>query len=85
MIGERRPRGHERGQFGIGDAPFALHDGQQPGVGLGTADGLRAVTPEGEVPPADLGDLRQLLANATELKAITAPAELEEPTKRRGK
>jgi len=41
---------------------------------LGTADGLRAVTPEGEVVPADLGDLRALLATSTmDVKAIAAP------------
>lgn len=53
---------------------------------LGTADGLRAVTPEGETPPQDLGDLRQLLASATEVKAIEAPEPEAEPaSKRRGK
>lgn len=49
----------------------------------GVADGLRAVTPEGESPP-DIAELRALLASATEMKAL--PGHDEEPTKKgRGK
>lgn len=46
-------------------------------VVLGTADGLRAVTPEGEEPPSDFADLRQLLASAVggEPKALPAASE----------
>jgi len=49
-------------------------------VVLGTADGLRAVTPEGETPPADLDDLRALLANAatTDVKVLAAPEQEHE-------
>jgi hypothetical protein len=47
---------------------------------LGTADGLRAVTPEGEQVPQDLGDLRQLLAASADVKAIAATAPTSEPT-----
>ena len=46
---------------------------------LGTADGLRAVTPDGEIPPGDLGELRAMLAEATEVKAIAAPETEAEP------
>lgn len=55
-------------------------------VVLGTADGLRAVTPDGETPPADLAELRQLLATANiEPKALSAAEEDAEPTTRRGR
>jgi hypothetical protein len=47
---------------------------------LGTADGLRAVTPEGEQVPQDLGELRQLLATTADVKAIAAAAPTSEPT-----
>lgn len=55
---------------------------------LGTADGLRAVTPDGEPVPQDLGELRQLLATTADVKAIAAPtseptATEPEPTSRR--
>jgi hypothetical protein len=51
-------------------------------VVLGTADGLRAVTPDGEEPPADLGELRALLAGAGETRALPPAAEPEaEPAK----
>lgn len=47
----------------------------------GVADGLRAVTPEGEEVP-DIAELRALLATATEApKQLAAPSE-EEPVKR---
>lgn len=43
-------------------------------VVLGTADGLRAVTPDGQDPPADVGELRAMLAAAVQQpKAIAAP------------
>ena len=42
---------------------------------LGTADGLRAITPEGELPPSDLGDLRALLASTIDVKALSAGKE----------
>ncbi len=42
---------------------------------LGTADGLRAVTPDGESPPTDLGELRLLMATSSvDVKAIAAPS-----------
>jgi hypothetical protein len=49
-------------------------------VVLGTADGLLAITPEGETPPADLGDLRALLATATIAVDVKAIAAAETPT-----
>lgn len=53
---------------------------------LGTADGLRAIAPEGEQPPTDLAELRAMLAAAVQPKQLTAAkadaAEAEaEPTK----
>lgn len=66
-------------------SPFAyLRRKAAEAIVLGTADGLRAVTPEGETPPGDLGELRQLLAASTDVKQLAAPTE-EEPAKRRGK
>jgi len=47
----------------------------------GIADALQAVTPEGEAPPADLNELRELLASATEMKALPEA----ETTKKKGK
>lgn len=52
-------------------------------VVLGTADGLRAVTPEGETPP-DLGELRRLLAESTQPKQLAAPKDEETEAKPRG-
>jgi hypothetical protein len=50
----------------------------------GASDGLRAITPDGEIPPADLGELRTILAN--EIKALpAAPPPPEKETTRRGK
>ena len=46
-------------------------------VTLGVADGLRAIVPEGEEPPADLAELRALLASATQPKALPAADEGE--------
>lgn len=54
-------------------------------VALGVADGMRAVAPAGEEPPADLDGLRQLVAGSMDLKAIASPTiEVEaEPAKRK--
>jgi len=51
----------------------------------GVGDALRAVTPEGEVPPTDLGELRAMLAASVEPKALPAaePEADEAPAKRR--
>lgn len=51
----------------------------------GVGDALRAITPEGETPPTDLGDLRAMLAASVEPKALPAAedAEQEAPAKRR--
>ncbi len=49
-------------------------------VALGVSDGLAAVTPEGEDPPADLAGLRQLAA-AHVPKALPAASEDETPRK----
>jgi hypothetical protein len=58
-------------------------------VVLGTADGLRAITPAGEEPPADMGELRALLATTIDVWALTvgaaAEAEVEPTTKRKAK
>ncbi|QJW93114.1 hypothetical protein [Frigoriglobus tundricola] len=57
----------------------------------GVADGVKAVTPEGEQPPADLAELRAMLATAVQPKPLAAAkadaAEADaEPTKgKRGK
>jgi hypothetical protein len=51
-------------------------------VTLGVADGLRAVSPD-EEPPADLTDLRALLAQATEPKALPAAGETDTTNKGR--
>lgn len=52
-------------------------------VVLGTADGLRAVAPEGQEPPADLAELRQMLAAAVGPKALPPAPEAEgEPAKK---
>jgi hypothetical protein len=44
----------------------------------GVADGVKAITPEGEQPPADLGELRAMLAasvgTAVPAKALPAAA-----------
>lgn len=47
----------------------------------GVADGVKAITPEGEPPPADLGELRAMLAAsvAAPAKALPAAAEADEP------
>lgn len=54
-------------------------------VALGVADGMRAVAPAGEEPPADMDGLRQLVAGSMDLKVIAAPTvEAEaEPAKRK--
>lgn len=44
-------------------------------VALGVADGMRAVTPDGEDPPTDLDALRQLVAAGSDAKALAAGAE----------
>ncbi len=41
----------------------------------GAADFMRAITPEGEEPPADPGELRKRLAAAAEPKALPAAKE----------
>jgi len=49
-------------------------------VVLGTADGLRAITPDGETPPADLAELRGMLATIViDTKAIAGPEPEPEP------
>ena len=53
-------------------------------VVAGVADGLAAVAPEGEEPPADLAELRRRLAAAVEPKALPA-AEPEEPARKKAK
>lgn len=49
----------------------------------GVADGLRAVTPEGEQPPSDLAELRALAARSIDAKALPASAEEEEDEPKR--
>lgn len=52
----------------------------------GVADGVKAITPEGEQPPTDLAELRALLAESVTPKALPAAepdAEPEAPAKRR--
>ncbi len=44
----------------------------------GVADGMRAITPDGEDPPANLDELRALLASAAEPKQLAAHGEGEE-------
>ena len=51
---------------------------------LGTADGLQAVTPEGETPPASLDELRALLAAAVQPKALPPAAEAADEPARAG-
>jgi len=53
-------------------------------VVLGTSDGLRAVAPEGEDVPADLAELRQLLA-AQQPKALPAAGGEPETARRKAK
>lgn len=48
-------------------------------VALGVADGMRAVAPAGEEPPADLDALRQLVGASVDLKAIEAPKAEADP------
>lgn len=48
-------------------------------VVLGISDGLRAVAPEGQEPPASIDDLRQLLAESAQPKALPA-AKDDEPS-----
>lgn len=50
-------------------------------VVAGVADGLAAVTPEGDESPPNLDELRKRLASAVEPKALPA-AEPEEPRKK---
>lgn len=58
--------------------PFAwLRRQAAEAVVLGTADGLRAVSPEGEAPPADLTELRAMLAAAVNPKMLAAAPESE--------
>jgi hypothetical protein len=51
-------------------------------VVLGTGDGLRAITPEGEEPPADLADLRAMLAAAVAPTKALPAAPDDEPAKK---
>lgn len=44
----------------------------------GIADGAAAITPEGETPPADLNELRAMLAQAVAPKALAAAPVEEE-------
>lgn len=54
-------------------------------VVLGTADGLRALAPEGEPVPANLDELRALLAASVQpAKQLPAPAD-DEPKKGRAR
>lgn len=50
----------------------------------GVADGMRAVAPEGESPPADLDELRALLAAAVAPKQLAAAPD-DEPAKAGGR
>lgn len=62
--------------------PFAwLRRQAAEAVVLGTADGLRAVAPEGQEPPATVDELRALLA-ASAPKSLPARAGEEEPKKK---
>jgi hypothetical protein len=54
-------------------------------VVLGTADGLRAVAPEGQEPPTDLAELRALLSANVQPKALAAPRDEDEPEPTGGK
>lgn len=49
---------------------------------LGTADGLQAVTPDGQEPPADLSELRQLLTSTVQTPKSLPAAKDEEPKKK---
>ena len=50
----------------------------------GVSDGLRAVAPDGEPGPADLGELRALLAGSLAPRQLpAAPEPAEEPARRR--
>lgn len=52
----------------------------------GVADGVKAITPEGETPPTDLGDLRALLAASVAPKALpAAEVDAEEAAPKRRK
>ena len=48
----------------------------------GVGDGLRAITPEGDEPPASLDELRGMLAAAVQPRALPPAAE-DEPAKRK--
>lgn len=55
-------------------------------IAAGVGDGLRAVAPEGETPPANLDELRAMLSESVTPKALPAAepdAEPEAPAKRR--
>ena len=43
-------------------------------VVLGTADGMRAISPDGQEPPTDLAELRAMLAANLNAKALPARA-----------
>jgi hypothetical protein len=63
-------------------SPFAwLRRKAAESIALGVADGLAAVTPEGEEPPPDLAGLRQLVA--VKVPAALAAAPDDEPKTRR--
>jgi hypothetical protein len=49
---------------------------------LGTADGLQAVTPDGQEPPTDLSELRQLLTSTVQTPKALPAAKDEEPKKK---
>jgi hypothetical protein len=50
-------------------------------VVAGTADGLRAVAPDDDAPPADLADLRAMLAAAVTPRQLPAAPD-DEPAKK---
>lgn len=45
----------------------------------GVADGVKAITPEGEAPPTDLTELRAMLTQAVQPKQLAAPVADDEP------
>ncbi|HVL13593.1 MAG TPA: hypothetical protein VM529_13580 [Gemmata sp.] len=52
-------------------------------VAMGVADGLRAVAPDDDAPPADLAELRAMLAAAVSPRQL--PAAPDEEPARKGK
>ena len=54
-------------------------------VALGVADGVQAVAPDADAPPADLTELRAMLADRVPRALPAATGEEEPPTARRKK